>query len=185
MTKICTTCKEEKQLDQFSTNKATADGKHYQCKACNKIHNDKWRNENKEYTNQYYHNTLKYSELYPVRVSITTLIRLAIRTKRYSPFKRTALILGCNCEDFLAHIESQFPEGMDWENRSEWHIDHIIPMDYAKTIDDVYILNHHTNLQPLWKSQNQEKHKSLPEGVEEKFLELKERNLFMKTLLGY
>lgn len=43
---------------------------------------------------------------------------------------------------------------MNWENYGEWHLDHIIPISYAKTIEDIYKLNHYTNLQPLWASEN-------------------------------
>ena len=49
---------------------------------------------------------------------------------------------------------------MNWDNygnpkdglvepNKTWDIDHIIPMNNAKTEDDVYRLNHYTNLQPL------------------------------------
>lgn len=201
--KQCYTCKETKPLDRFSKNMANADGKCIRCKACDKIYNDKWRERNNKRSNHYrdkikaenperlreynrnHYNKMKESQLHPLRASMTTLIRLAIRDKRYSPFKRTAFILGCNCEDFIAYIESKFAEGMNWDNRDEWHIDHIIPQSYATTIEDVYILNHHTNLQPLWIRDNVEKYKSVTEDVAEKFLELKERNIFLKTLLKY
>jgi hypothetical protein len=39
---------------------------------------------------------------------------------------------------------------MTWENRNLWNIDHITPTGLAKTKQDVYKLNHYTNLQPLW-----------------------------------
>ena len=40
--------------------------------------------------------------------------------------------LGCNIETFKQHIEQQFTESMSWENYSEWHIDHKIPLKYNK-----------------------------------------------------
>ena len=40
--------------------------------------------------------------------------------------------LGCNIKTFKQHIEQQFTEGMSWENYSEWHIDHKIPLKYNK-----------------------------------------------------
>ncbi|MGL5566685.1 MAG: hypothetical protein ACRDC4_13260, partial [Plesiomonas sp.] len=30
--------------------------------------------------------------------------------------------------DLIAHLEALFTDGMSWENRSEWHIDHIKPV---------------------------------------------------------
>jgi 5-methylcytosine-specific restriction endonuclease McrA len=51
-------------------------------------------------------------------------------------------------------LEKLFKEGMTWENHGEWHIDHIIPISKAKTAEEIYKLNHYTNLQPLWKREN-------------------------------
>jgi hypothetical protein len=43
---------------------------------------------------------------------------------------------------------------MSWNNRSEWHIDHITPMASAKTEHDAIKLNHYENLRPLWAIDN-------------------------------
>lgn len=43
---------------------------------------------------------------------------------------------------------------MCWENHGEWHLDHIIPISYAKTEKEILDLNHYTNYQPLWKLDN-------------------------------
>jgi hypothetical protein len=95
--------------------------------------------------------------LYNVKKRTSTLIRNCITRKGYSKKSRTHEILGCSDEVYFKHLESQFVEGMSWENRSEWHIDHIIPMATAKTEEEVYKLNHYTNLQPLWAKDNLEK----------------------------
>ena len=43
---------------------------------------------------------------------------------------------------------------MNWVNYGEWHIDHIIPISYAKSELEIYELNHYSNLQPLWSKDN-------------------------------
>ena len=43
---------------------------------------------------------------------------------------------------------------MSWDNHGEWHIDHITPISYAKTEEDVLKLNHFSNFQPLWEFDN-------------------------------
>jgi hypothetical protein len=43
---------------------------------------------------------------------------------------------------------------MNWSNRKEWHIDHIIPLSSAKTEEELLKLFHYTNLQPLWANDN-------------------------------
>ena len=72
-------------------------------------------------------------------------------------YKKTTKIykvIGCTQQELLQHIEKQFLKGMSWENRKLWHIDHIIPMDSAKTLEDNYKLNHFTNVRPMWAKNN-------------------------------
>ena len=42
----------------------------------------------------------------------------------------TLELIGCDRETFISHIETQFTEGMTWENYGlkGWHVDHIIPL---------------------------------------------------------
>jgi hypothetical protein len=75
---------------------------------------------------------------------------------------RTIEILGCEWSFLQKHIEKQFKQGMNWGNRGEWHIDHIIPLASAKTEQDVIRLCHYSNLQPLWASENQKKWHRMP-----------------------
>ena len=62
-------------------------------------------------------------------------------------------------EEFKKHIESQFESWMSWENygnacetlqpNCSWDLDHIIPISTAKTEEEIYLLNHWSNFQPL------------------------------------
>ena len=66
--------------------------------------------------------------------------------------------LGCNSETFKQHFEQQFTEGMSWENYSEQHIDHKIPLKYNKPLlEEVAQQLHYTNTQPMWDSENMSK----------------------------
>ncbi len=62
--------------------------------------------------------------------------------------------LGCTIDEFKIHIESQWLEGMTWENwaRFGWHLDHIIPLSRFNLQDVVELKKacHYTNIQPLW-----------------------------------
>jgi hypothetical protein len=69
--------------------------------------------------------------------------------------KKSLEILGCSLEHAFLYIESLFKPGMNWSNYgSEWHIDHIIPLASAKTIEETEKLCFYTNLQPLWAREN-------------------------------
>jgi 5-methylcytosine-specific restriction endonuclease McrA len=80
-----------------------------------------------------------------------------LSVKNITKKSKTFEIVGCSPEFLKEHLEKQFKEGMCWENRSEWHIDHIIPLSLAKTEEEIYQLSHYTNLQPLWVGDNLKK----------------------------
>jgi hypothetical protein len=50
---------------------------------------------------------------------------------------------------------------MNWDNYGDWHLDHIIPLCEAKTEEELFKLNHYTNLQPLWAEDNLKKNRKL------------------------
>ena len=92
--------------------------------------------------------------LYRLRHCISTAICNSLKKYGYRKKSRTADILGCSFEEFKSHIESQFVDGMSWDNRNLWHIDHIMPVSMAKTEDEIIRLNHYRNLRPLWAKDN-------------------------------
>jgi hypothetical protein len=81
----------------------------------------------------------------------------ARKHKGFSKDSTTAEMLGCTWEEFTAHIESQFTDGMSWDNMSKWHIDHIVPLASAENEEETLDLCHYTNLQPLWAEDNMTK----------------------------
>lgn len=92
------------------------------------------------------------------------IISQRFRARLYQCLKKESSkseeILNCSWNEFKQHIESQFQEGMSWENRSDWDIDHIIPVSYFKRInEDMKVCFHYLNLQPLWKEENRWKKK--------------------------
>jgi len=68
-------------------------------------------------------------------------------------------LLGCTIKEFKQHIESQFSEGMSWDNHGEWHIDHIKPIssfDLTQEAEQKKAF-HYLNVQPLWAIDNMRK----------------------------
>lgn len=68
--------------------------------------------------------------------------------------KTTIKLLGCSIECFYIHIENQFKDGMTWDNQGKWHIDHIVPLSSASTLEEKEKLFHYSNCQPLWAKDN-------------------------------
>ena len=182
--KICSKCKEEKEVCEFYKDLNTKDKLSYKCKLCQKNYYNTNKTNilmkkkiydglNKEILNQkslsnYYKNRehkLKYMVKYNKNrrqndVIFNTIHSIRVRLNKYLKSNNiqknntTIEIIGCSPEYLKEHIEKKFVDGMSWKNRNEWHIDHIIPLSSAKTKDDILKLSHYTNLQPLWAEDN-------------------------------
>jgi hypothetical protein len=92
--------------------------------------------------------------LFRLRYNLSSRTRNALKTSGFNKNSDIKNILGAELERVKLHLESQFQEGMTWENRSEWHIDHIIPLASAQSEEELILLCHYTNLQPLWAFDN-------------------------------
>lgn len=61
-------------------------------------------------------------------------------------------------DELMRHLERQFLPGMTWENRGEWHIDHIVPLssfEFTSPADPEFRAAWAlTNLRPLWAKDN-------------------------------
>ena len=64
--------------------------------------------------------------------------------------------IGCIGRELVTHIESQFNDGMSWENRNLWHIDHVRPCTEFDLFDKEQhkVCFNYRNLQPLWAEDN-------------------------------
>lgn len=92
--------------------------------------------------------------------------------KGFKKAKRTEEILGCTIEFFTKYILNLCPPNVTLKDfgRFGYHIDHIIPISSAKTEEDVIKLNHYTNLQPLWCTENIRKSNKIIENKDYQFL---------------
>ena len=68
-------------------------------------------------------------------------------------------LLGISPQGLKEWLEAQFTEGMTWENRSDWHVDHIVPCDaFDMTVEqNQRICFWYKNLQPMWAEENLQK----------------------------
>ena len=120
-----------------------------------------WRKKNpervKEKRNKWISDNYKNNPLYYLRKQISSRTRLFLRRKGLMKSESTESMLGCDYVTFVKHIESLFKDGMNWDNKDKWHLDHIIPLSSADTVEEINKLGHYTNLQPLWAEDNLKK----------------------------
>ena len=116
-----------------------------------------WINNNREKYNSYWTNRKKQEPEFKLLVNMRSRIWKYLNILNITKKNKTFEIVGCTPEFLKEHLEKQFVDGMTWENRGEWHIDHKIPLSSAKTEEELYKLCHYTNLQPLWAEENLKK----------------------------
>lgn len=174
--KYCNKCMTEKNKSEFSNSKRSKDGLHTNCKSCDAAYyqenidrklayqkqwaidnQDKKKAQRKSYkdrANFLEREKRKNDPVFAMQCRVRARVRAMQRDGRFKKDSATEVMLGCTWLEFSDHLERQFLKGMSWCNRSEWHIDHIIPLASAKTPQEVLELCHHTNMRPLWAKDN-------------------------------
>ena len=182
-TKVCSKCGIKRNIIEFRKDITKKDGLRPDCKLCVKnyemtqrvnnptLMSDKLKKfykdnpeKRKEYRKNYKPRKREQRKERRNTDPIFNLTnRMRGRLRKYliilniSKKNKTFEIVGCSPQFLKEHLEKQFVDGMTWENRSEWHIDHKIPLSSAKTEEELYKLCHYTNLQPLWAEENLKK----------------------------
>lgn len=124
-------------------------------------YNRRYQEENREELNRKRVERRRGDDNLRILHSVRTRMSKVLKGGRKSA--RTVELLGCTIEFLRSHLESQFREGMSWDNYGEWHIDHIIPCANFDMTDPEQQKQcfHHSNLQPLWAYENYQKGCSL------------------------
>lgn len=179
--KICTKCKNEKELDDFSNFKNSKDGKNPACRKCKKEYDQvnkekqskyhklkrekeldlfkikdlKYKRENLHKSREYEKNKWKTDEKYRLKKLLRCRLHSALKVQNSSKYQSTLLLLGCSIEEFKQHLESQFKPEMNWSNHGKiWEMDHIKPCAFFNLLDgeEQKLCFHYTNFQPLFKT---------------------------------
>lgn len=179
-TKICSKCNNEKELDNFRKDITKKDGLRPDCKKCvqeferkrrekfpnmmsSKLNNfysqnpEKRKEYRKNYKKRKQEQRKERRKVDPIFVIVNNVrcrIYKYLTKHNVTKRSRTFSIVGCSPLELKEYIENKFMDGMTWENRNLWHIDHIIPLSSAKSEKELYGLCHYTNLQPLWAEDN-------------------------------
>jgi hypothetical protein len=163
---------------KFLGGKKVSDKK-YREKNKERLSNDhkKWYNENKEKWNEYikeyreknidkireikrtYERTRKANDpLYKLIANFRTAIYQVLKENNVEKNGHYFEVLKYSPEELISHLETQFKDGMSWDNYGEWHVDHIIPItsfNIQEIGDEEFMkcwsLN---NLQPMWGEEN-------------------------------
>lgn len=201
--KICGKCKQKKDLINFNMKNKTLFV--HSCKQCQKIKSLNYRskNKNKEKINKtkkiYIKNNKerinKIRRIYDKNRRNT--IKGRLNSKMSSGVRKSLLlgkngrswesIVGYTVQDLENHLTKLFVDNMSWENvlNKEIQIDHILPkelFEYENEEDIRFKLCWSlSNLQPLWKEDNELKNDFLPDGRRARHLTESEKIEFIEN----
>jgi len=169
--KKCTNCKKNLPINSYGKNSHSNDGLRPDCKLCIKekrkfykpFVNTKKYPRNYLLRSEYIKNRKAADPFFKLMISIRRNIKNSLTNyfnNKVAKCKKTENILGCTFQEFKDHIENQFLPWMTWDNygncnqndmvyNCSWDLDHIIPIKWAKTNDELLALNHWSNFQPL------------------------------------
>ena len=187
ISKTCSRCRIEKPIIEFGINRSRKDGFNGVCKECVNLRPARMKLKNRpkkkmgrprlpdEHGTLYMYRRgcqcdkcqeahLIYYREYIVsdntRIARSLGHRVRIALKNSQRVGSAVRDLGCTISEFRVYLESQFTEGMTWNNygfgMDKWNIDHIKPIGTFDLRDreQLLIAVHYTNLRPLWQKDN-------------------------------
>ena len=116
-------------------------------------YNKQYRAYNKTKLQEYCKHKYQTDLFYRIKSKLRSMVSCAFKRISKNKPARTEQLLGCSWIEAKAHFERLFKEGMTWKNHGEWHIDHIKPVAAFKE-NELHLMNHINNLQPLWAEEN-------------------------------
>ena len=122
----------------------------------------KWQRDNAGHVLEKKYQRLREDPVFAMSWRFRGLMSSALRKRNFVKKSSSSSVIGLPWKEFAEYIESRFLPGMSWNNRDQWHLDHIVPQALAKTEQDVIDLNHYSNLRPLWAEANIAKGDSMP-----------------------
>jgi hypothetical protein len=113
----------------------------------------------REYQREYQKKRRQESPQATIHARMTAGIKNSLRDGKAG--RSWESLVGYTVEDLMRHLERQFLSGMTWENRGDWHIDHIVPLkcfQFETPVEpDFRAAWALTNLRPLWELDNLKK----------------------------
>jgi hypothetical protein len=124
----------------------------------------KWHKDHSEHRLAWQRKRLNSSIQWGIADRIRRTLNRALSRQFARKSARTFELTGCTPDFLKGWIEGQFVNGMSWENRKTWHVDHWIPVAAFQLSDaeeQKWAFNYR-NLRPLDRLENQSKSDTLP-----------------------
>lgn len=120
-----------------------------------KEYNIKWKKENPEKVKEMQHRDYlkrRNDPILKLKDQTRNMINNCFKRKQYrKQNSKLEDIVCCNIEELIKYLLQTYKNNYncEWDGKENIHIDHIIPLKNATTIEEIIKLNHYTNLQLL------------------------------------
>ena len=106
-------------------------------------------------------------DVYRLKNNVRKAIRFALKFNDIEKCKRTEEVTKLRIDNLKAYLLKTFKDryGYEWNDTEKVEVDHIIPLNTAKTKEEVLALCHYTNLQLLRKEDNLKKAHYILEAI--------------------
>src|ERR1043165_1347852 len=145
--KVCSCCKQEKNVSEYVKHRSCRDGLDNECKKC------KYK-----YNHAYSKARMQTDPEFKLLKSMRGRLWEALKGKSKS--KTTQQLIGVDIEIFTKWIDFQLEEGMTMKNYGTiWHIDHVIPLASFNLLDEDELQKamNWKNIRPLTPVRNMQK----------------------------
>jgi hypothetical protein len=159
---------EEKNKDRISAQKKEyRENLSPEKKEKRKKSQNEWREKNwehiKRYKREWFKNKRQTDPLWTMHQNLRGQLRSVLTKNNIEKNERSMTYCGCTVSEFYRHLEKQFTDGMNWDNRGKpknedcgWDIEHRRPLasfDWDNP-ESIFMAFHYTNLQPMWHYDN-------------------------------
>lgn len=160
--KTCKSCEMEKPKEEFYPRKDARDGRRSICRGCSTLSVKKWKSDHKPLVRaqqaERQRRLRASNSLFRLKQNIRRAIRKGLNQVSATKSGTSQDILGCSYQDLECHlIGTALNNYGAWCEAENYHIDHIVPLATAVTAEDIYKLNHYSNLQLLLAADNMAK----------------------------
>lgn len=163
----CNDCRRNYQREYNKTNREKINEKNRKYAREHKEEFKKYYEQHKEHYKKAHRNyereKAKNDEIYLLKKQTRRVLWRSFNRKSFKKIEHTEKILGCNIEEFIKYLLQTYKKnyGYEWDGKEKIHIDHIFPLKYATTEEEIIRLCHYKNLQLLKQKDNLEKRAKL------------------------
>jgi len=189
--KHCLKCDKWKVLKQFNEHKRSLDGLAsnckqcktiaYQKKMCTELNRERRRAQQRKCHKKrvangklsaYQRKRRREDAAFAIVSRLRRRLAHALEAQGAQKLVATIKLLGCTSAFFRSYLEKQFVDGMTWENRDKWHIDHKVPCAAFNLLDPLQqrYCFWYKNQQPMWAIDNLRKNDKYKQGDKERLI---------------